>query len=97
MVKSQQLHFNQRWMKGIPISVTKQAAWANQNSKVDKIRQISMANVICHAKQPNNLSKAMTTNYRYTGLQYNYYLMVKKSTVAFQPSLNTVAKLYTIM
>ena len=37
------------------------------------------------------------TNYRYTDLQYNYYLMVKKSTVAFQPSLNTVAKLYTIM
>ena len=25
------------------------------------------------------------------------YLMVKKSTVAFQPSLNTVGKLYTIM
>ena len=24
------------------------------------------------------------TNYRYTGLQYNYYLMVKTSTVAFQ-------------
>jgi hypothetical protein len=35
-------------------------------------------------------------NYRYTGLQCNYYLMVKKKTVAFQPSLNTVANLYTI-
>jgi hypothetical protein len=49
----------------MPISVTKQAAWANQSSKVDKFRQISMANVICQ--------------------------------VAFQPSLNTVAKLYTII
>jgi hypothetical protein len=81
----------------VPISVTKQAAWTNQSSKVDKFRQISMANVICHANQPNNLSKAMTYKHNYfISLQYNYYLMVKKSTVAFQPSLNTVAKLYTI-
>jgi flavorubredoxin len=61
----------------MPISVTKQAAWANQSSKVDKFRHIP--------------------HQRYTGLQYNYYLMVKKSTVAFQPSLNTVANLYTII
>jgi hypothetical protein len=31
-------------LKGMPISVTKQDAWANQSSKVDKFRQISMAN-----------------------------------------------------
>jgi hypothetical protein len=36
------------------------------------------------------------TNYRYTGLQYNYYLMVKSQQLHSQPSLNTVAKLYTI-
>jgi hypothetical protein len=48
----------------MPISVTKQAVWANQSSKVDKFRQINMANVICNANQPNNLSKAMT--YKHT-------------------------------
>ena len=46
-------------LKGMPISVTKQAAWAIQSSKVDKFRQISMAN------QPNNLSKAMTYKHNY--------------------------------
>jgi hypothetical protein len=35
----------------MPISVTKQAAWANQSSKVDKFRQI-----------PDQLVVAMTSN-----------------------------------
>jgi hypothetical protein len=38
-------------LKGIPISVTKQAAWANQSSKVDKFRHI-----------PHQLVVAMTSN-----------------------------------
>jgi hypothetical protein len=49
----------------VPISVTKQAAWTNQSSKFYKFRQISMANVICHANKPNNLSKAMTYKHNY--------------------------------
>ena len=61
--KEQQV--NDGSLKGIPISVRKQAAWANQSSKVDKFRQISMVNVICHANQPNNLSKAMTYKHNY--------------------------------
>jgi hypothetical protein len=38
-------------MKGIPISVTKQAAWANQSSKVDEFRHI-----------PHQLVVATTSN-----------------------------------
>jgi hypothetical protein len=43
-------------LQGIPLSVTKQAAWTNQSSKVDKFRHI-----------PHQLVVAMTSNVdRYT-------------------------------
>jgi hypothetical protein len=42
----------------MPISVTKQAAWANQSSKVDKFRHI-----------PHQLVVAMTSN-----VDFHYYV-----------------------